>query len=406
MRPYERLIKYVKYPTASNPESPTCPSTPDQNVLALALVDEMKDIGLENVEIDDNGYIYGSIPASEGYTDSPSIGFIAHMDVSPDAPSINVKPNVIAYEGGEILLNKELDIKMDPNEYPELNQFRGKHLMVTDGTTLLGSDDKSGIAEILTAAEQIINDSDFKHGPLKIGFTPDEEIGRGADKFDIQKFGADFAYTVDGDSVNSIDYETFNAAHAIVKITGVAIHPGSAKNKMINASTVAMEFHSLLPALEVPEKTEGKEGFSHLFKIQGNCGECTIEYIIRDHDDEKLKCKVNNFYKAAEEINSRYGMEICTVESGFDYRNMKCVIEENFHLVENARKAIEKAGLTPQSVATRGGTDGCELSFKGLPCPNLGTGGGNFHSVYEYVCIEDMEKMVEIIKNIIKLYSK
>lgn len=406
MKAYERLLNYVKYPTASDDSSSTCPSSPEQRVLGLAIVDEMKSIGIKNAEIDDNGYVYGEIPASEGYEDSPVIGFIAHMDVVAEVPCINIKPRMIEYSGGDIILNEELGIKIDEASFPALKKLVGKHLIVTDGTTLLGADDKNGIAEILTAAEELINDPSVKHGTIKIGITPDEEIGRGADLFDIKKFGADFAYTVDGDAFGGIEYETFNAAHARVTFEGVSVHPGDAKDRMINASIVAMEFNSMLPELERPEHTEGYEGFYFVTGMKGCCDNAEIDYIIRDHDTKKLEYRVDYIHRIETELNKKYGRCVCKAETGFDYKNMRCIIEDNFHLVENANRAIEMAGGVPESKPVRGGTDGCELSFRGLPCPNLGTGGNNFHGKLEYTCIEEMDSTVEVIKNLAVLYAK
>lgn len=406
MKAYERLLKYVQYPTGSDENSETCPSTPEQKVLGNALCDEMKEIGISNVVIDENGYVYGEIPASEGYENAPVLGFIAHMDVVEDVPFTNIKPKIVEYNGGNVTLNEELGIVLSCEDFPEMKDCIGKHIIVTDGTTLLGADDKNGIAEILTAADEIIKDPEFKHGTIKIGFTPDEEIGRGADKFDLERFGADFAYTMDGGSFGGVEYETFNAAHAKITFNGVSVHPGSAKNKMINAALVAMEFNSLLPELERPSRTEGYDGFYHLISVKGICDSAELTYIIRDHDEEKLKYRVDYIHRVADEINRRYGANVATAETGFDYKNMRCIIEQHMHLVDSANEAIRMAGGEPYAEPVRGGTDGCVLSFMGLPCPNLGTGGYNFHGKFEFTCIEQMDSAVEMIKNLVKIYEK
>ncbi len=405
MKAYERLLKYVQYPTGSDENSDTCPSTSEQTVLGMALCDEMKEIGVKNVYIDDNGYVYGEIPASEGCEDAPVVGFIAHMDVVREVPFTNIKPRIVEYGGGDVVLNEELGVVLSCHDFPEMADCIGKHIIVTDGTTLLGADDKNGIAEILTAAEELIAHPEIKHGTIKIGFTPDEEIGRGADRFDLERFGADFAYTLDGDAFGGVEYETFNAAHARIKFNGVSVHPGSAKDKMINASLVAMEFNSLLPEVERPEHTESYDGFYHLIGMKGVCDSAELDYIIRDHDEVKLKYRVDYIHRAVEEINRRYGAKVAEAETGFDYKNMRVIIENHFHLIENAEKAIRMAGGEPVSKPVRGGTDGCVLSFMGLPCPNLGTGGYNFHGKYEFACIEQMDSAVEMIKHLAEIYG-
>lgn len=406
MKAYERLLKYVQYPTGSDENSETCPSTPEQLILGAALCDEMRELGISNVEMDENGYVYGEIPASEGCENAPVLGFISHMDVVDEVPFANIKPKIIDYKGGDVVLNEELGIVLSPKDFPEINDCIGKHIIVTDGTTLLGADDKNGVAEIITAAEELLAHPEIKHGTIKIGFTPDEEIGRGAHKFRLDRFGADYAYTMDGDAFGGVEYETFNAAHAKIKFSGVSVHPGSAKNKMINAALVAMDFDALLPRMERPEYTEGYQGFYYLTGMQGGCDSAELSYIIRDHDEEKLKYRVDYIHRAAEEINRRYGEGVASAETGFDYKNMRCIIEKNFHLIENARKAIEMAGGVPISNPVRGGTDGCVLSFMGLPCPNLGTGGYNFHGKFEFACIEQMDSAVEMIKNLAVIYGE
>ena len=405
MKAYERLLKYVQYPTGSDESSETCPSTKEQLVLGAALCDEMRELGISNVEMDENGYVYGEIPASEGCEKAPVIGFVAHMDVVDEVPFTDIKPKIVDYKGGDVVLNEELGIVLSPKDFPEMNDCIGKHIIVTDGTTLLGADDKNGVAEIITAAEELLAHPEIKHGTIKIGFTPDEEIGRGANKFSLERFGADYAYTMDGDAFGGVEYETFNAAHAKIKFSGVSVHPGSAKDKMINAALVAMDFDALLPRMERPEYTEKYQGFYYLTGMSGCCDNAELSYIIRDHDEEKLKYRVDYIHRAAEEINRRYGDGVASAETGFDYKNMRCIIEKNLHLIENARKAIEMAGGVPVSKPVRGGTDGCVLSFMGLPCPNLGTGGYNFHGKFEFACVEQMDSAVEMIKNLAVIYG-
>lgn len=405
MRAYERLLKYVTYPTASDEASETCPSTPEQKIFGAALCREMKEIGIKDGKMDENGYVYGSIPAAPGRENAPVIGFIAHMDVVREVPFWGIRPKVVDYRGGDVPLNEELGIFLSPKEFPDMETCIGKHLIVTDGTTLLGADDKNGIAEILTAAEYLIEHPEIPHGTIKIGFTPDEEIGRGADRFDLPSFAADFAYTLDGGAFGSVESETFNAAHAHIKIHGRSVHPGSAKGVMKNASLIAMEFHSLLPALERPENTEGYEGYYYLNHLTGACEEAEMEYILRDHDTAKLERRVEVIHKAAEEIDRRYGTGTVVADTGYDYKNMRVVIEQYPHLIETAYEAIREVGGEPKSVAVRGGTDGCVLSFKGLPCPNLGTGGYNFHGKYEFACVEDMDLAAETIVKIAEKYA-
>ncbi len=405
MRAYERLLKYVTYPTASDEASDTCPSTPEQKIFGTALCKEMKEIGIKDGRMDENGYVYGSIPAAPGRENAPVIGFIAHMDVVREVPFSGIRPKVVDYRGGDVPLNEGLGIFLSPKEFPEMETCIGKHLIVTDGTTLLGADDKNGIAEILTAAEYLIGHPEIPHGTIKIGFTPDEEIGRGADRFDLPSFAADFAYTLDGGAFGGVESETFNAAHAHIKIHGRSVHPGSAKGVMKNASLIAMEFHSLLPALERPENTEGYEGYYYLNHLNGACEEAEMEYILRDHDTAKLERRVEVIHKVAEEIDRRYGTGTVVADTGYDYKNMRVVIEQYPHLIETAYEAIREVGGEPKSVAVRGGTDGCVLSFKGLPCPNLGTGGYNFHGKYEFACVEDMDLAAETIVKIAEKYA-
>lgn len=406
MKAYERLLKYVQYPTASDENSETCPSTSEQLILGKALCDEMVEMGISNVVIDDNGYVYGEIPASAGCENAPVIGFIAHMDVVAEVPCINIKPKIVDYQGGDVLLNEKENIYLSCKDFPEMNELVGQHLIVTDGTTLLGADDKNGVAEILTAAEELLANPEIKHGKIMIGFTPDEEIGRGANRFDLERFGADYAYTLDGGAFGEVECETFNAAHAHITFNGVSVHPGSAKDKMINASIVAMEFNSLLPAVERPEHTEKYEGFYHITGMKGTCDNAEIYYIIRDHDADKLAYRVEYIKRAADEINRRYGEGTVVAETGFDYKNMSVIIKDHWHLIENAQKAIRALGTEPVTNPVRGGTDGCVLSFMGLPCPNLGTGGYNFHGKFEFASIEQMDKAVAMIKNIAVIYGE
>ncbi len=400
MTVYERFLKYTAYPTMSDDESETVPTTEKQLVLGRALAEELAAIGLSDAHIDEKGYVYAVLPANTGRK-IDTIGFIAHMDTSSAAPDENIRPAVINYGGGDILLNKELNIFMKASDYPCLDKYIGDRLIVTDGTTLLGADDKAGIAEIFTMLEELVN-SGAEHGDIKVCITPDEEVGRGADHFDVEKFAADYAYTVDGGALGEIEYENFNASGAKVTVHGVSIHPGSAKNKMKNAVTMAMEFNSLLPQLEVPEKTEGYEGFHNLFKMTAEIELATMHYILRDHDKAKIADKKQQFIKAAEEMNARYGEGSVEVELKDSYFNMKEIIENHMYIVERAKKAMTDVGVTPDIVPIRGGTDGARLSFKGLPCPNLCTGGENFHSRFEFISIESMEKVKDILLRIVK----
>ncbi|MGB4984541.1 MAG: peptidase T [Erysipelotrichaceae bacterium] len=406
MRAYERLIKYTAYPSASNEHSNTCPSTKEQIVFGQDLVKEMIEIGISDACIDDNGYVYGTIPSNIDREDAPIIGFIAHMDVVDVVPYSNIKTNIIKnYDGKDIVLNKELDIVMKVKDYESLTDYVGKDLLVTDGTTLLGADDKAGIAEILTFAQILINDDSIKHGTIKIGFTPDEEIGSGADLFDIEKFGADFAYTCDGGAFGEVEYETFNAASLNVTIQGLNIHPGSAKDKMINSLMVGHEFIEMLPKLECPEKTSGYEGFYHIDYINGNVEKTEISGIIRDHDINLLNNKKEYVHKIADELNNKYGKNTVVVETKDSYYNMKDKILPNYHLIEVAQEVIKECGRQPITLPVRGGTDGCRLSYMGLPCPNLGTGSHNCHGKFEYTCIDDMDLAVTQLIKIVEKYA-
>jgi len=393
----ERFLKYVSFDTMSDETSETCPSSARQKLLGAALVEEMKEMGISDAFMDENGYVYGTVP---GDPSLPTIGLIAHMDTSPDASGANIQTKIVEYTGEDICLNGEKGIFLKETDYPGLKKHKGKHLIVTDGTTLLGADDKAGIAEIMTAAKCLI-ERGGKHATLKIGFTPDEEIGRGADKFDVKGFGADYAYTVDGGSIGELEYENFNAASAKVTVNGRNIHPGSAKDKMINSMLIAMEFASLLPASQRPEHTEGYEGFFHLVGMGGEVEHSELHYIIRDHDMEKFQQKKEMMASAAAFVNAKYGEGTLELTLRDSYFNMKKCIEPCMYVVERAKKAMEKVGITPVEVPIRGGTDGARLSYEGLPCPNLFTGGENFHGRFEYIPVEDMEKSVELLVEIL-----
>ena len=389
----ERFLKYVSFNTRSDEESETCPSTEGQRKLGKALVEEMLTMGIQDAYMDEDGYVYGTVP---GDPRLPTVGLIAHMDTSPDASGENIKARVVAYEGGDICLNEEKGIYLCPSDYESLNNHIGKHLIVTDGTTLLGADDKAGIAEILTAAEHLLKVRNI-HATLKIGFTPDEEIGRGADRFRVKDFGADYAYTVDGGALGELEYENFNAASAVVKFHGLNIHPGSAKNKMINAQLLAMEFQNMLPANQRPETTEGYEGFILLTDMVGEVEEAKLSYILRDHDLQKLQEKKAVMESAAKFLNEKYGQGRVEVIIKDSYFNMKKHIEPCMYIVDRAKKAMETVGITPKIVPIRGGTDGARLSYEGLPCPNLFTGGENFHGRFEYIPVEDMESCTQVL---------
>ena len=384
----------------SDEESNTCPSTKKQLKLARVLCDELLELGLSDARVDEHGYVYATLPQNcEGEVNS--IGFIAHMDTSPEACDENIKCQVVEHNGGDILLNADKNIWLRESDYPYLADYSGHHLITSDGTTLIGADDKAGIAEIMTALEKIIT-SGAPHGKISVAFTPDEEIGRGADLFDVDAFGADYAYTVDGGPIGELEYENFNAASAKVTVHGVSIHPGSAKGRMKNASLIACEFNSLLPAEEIPERTEGYEGFHHLISMSGEIELAKLNYIIRDHDKEKFEVKKRVFLEAAQKINAEYGEGVLRLELSDSYYNMKEKIEPCMYIVDRAKAAMEELGIRPVVVPIRGGTDGARLSFMGLPCPNLCTGGENFHSRFEFVSVESMEKISDIIVRIIE----
>ncbi len=393
----ERFLRYVSFDTQSDDTSETCPSTAKQKLLGAALAEEMKEMGIADAHMDENGYVYGTVPGDPAL---PTIGLIAHMDTSPDASGADIRAKIVEYRGGDVCLNEKLGIFLREADYPSLKNHQGKHLIVTDGTTLLGADDKAGVAEILTAAETLIRQGG-RHATLKIGFTPDEEIGRGADKFDIQGFGADYAYTADGGPVGGIEYENFNAAGARVVVQGRNIHPGSAKDKMVNSQLIAMEFHSLLPVQQRPEYTEGYEGFFHLTDMRGEVERSELRYIIRDHDMEKFTRKKAIMASAAEFINRKYGAGTLELTVRDSYFNMKKCIEPCMYVVDRAKKAMKAVGMDPVAVPIRGGTDGARLSYEGLPCPNLCTGGENYHGRFEFVPVEDMELCVKMLVKIL-----
>ena len=395
----ERFLRYVSYETTSDEFSETCPSTPKQRLLGEQLVKEMLEMGIEDARIDENGYVYGSIPGDPAL---PAIGLIAHMDTAPDASGANIKAKIVPFDGSDICLNEEQGIYLRESEYPALALHHGKHLIVTDGTTLLGADDKAGVAEILAAAEYL-KTARIKHATLKIAFTPDEEIGRGADKFDIPGFGADYAYTCDGGLIGEMEYETFNAAGATVDFKGLNIHPGSAKGKMVNAQYIAMEFQSLLPAAQKPEYTEGYEGFLHLTDMEGSVEHARLRYIIRDHDMAKFTEKKEIMAAAADFLNRKYGEGTVSLTVKDSYYNMKEKLLPHMELIDNACAAMRAVGVEPEIVPIRGGTDGARLSWeRDIPCPNLCTGGANFHGVHEFVPVASMEKMVQVLVELVR----
>lgn len=404
MRPFERFLKYVMFDTMSDENSGTVPSTPGQKVLGQALVDEIRGLGIEDVHMDDKGYVYGSVP-SNTEQEGPVIGFIAHVDTSDAHPSPKTQPRIIEnYDGGVIRLAS--GVVLDPAEDANLKRAQGCSLIVTDGTTLLGGDDKAGVAEIVTALEYMTLHPEFKHGKVAFSFTPDEEIGTSQDNFDVEAFGAQFAYTVDGADFGDIEYENFNAASAVIDIKGVSTHPGEAKDKMKNASLIAMELDGLLPPWERPEHTENYEGFYHLISIEGDCGRCQMRYIIREHDFDKFAARKETVRRAADLLNARYGAGTVSVQIKDGYRNMAEMVRPHMHLIEFAKEAIAECGGEANVPAIRGGTDGSQLSFKGVPCPNLGTGTWNHHSVMETANIDHMDQCAETIIRIIGKYAE
>lgn len=401
----DRFLKYVSFDTESAEEAAQVPSTEKQFELAKFLVEELKAIGAQDVELTDHCYVYATVPATTE-EDLPILGFVAHMDTSPDMCGKDVKPRMIPdYDGKDIVLNEEKNIVLSTAEFPELPEYTGKTLIVTDGTTLLGADDKAGVAEIMSLAEYLLSHPEIKHGKVRIAFTPDEEVGHGVDFFDVEAFGADYAYTVDGGSLGELEYENFNAAYGKVKIQGLSIHPGTAKGKMINAQLVAMEFQSMLPVFQNPICTEGYEGFIHLVNMEGVVESAELNYIIRDHDMAKFEEKKRIFAACGDFLNSKYGAGTVDIYMEDNYYNMKEMLEPNMHLIENAKKAMAELDITPIIVPIRGGTDGARLSYMGLPCPNLCTGGHNCHGKFEYAVVEDMERTVELLTKIVEIYS-
>lgn len=403
---HERFLKYVQFDTEADPNSETCPSTAKQLKLGEYLVEEMKAMGITDANLDEDGYVYGAIPSNMPTKQAPKIAFIAHMDTSPDLSGANIKPRIVSgYDGGEIVLNEDLGIKMSPEQFSHLSHYIGQDLIVTNGLTLLGADNKAGIAEILTMAEHLIAHPEIEHGDIKIAFTPDEEIGRGANRFNLERLDADFGYTVDGGELGEVEFENFNAATAKIRIHGTNIHPGAAKGKMKNAILIAMELHAMLPAFDNPAFTESYEGFNHLNDLNGNVEEANMLYIIRDHDMKKFESKKTIFREIERFLNVKYGEGTVDIQLIDSYFNMREKILPHFHLIENAKLAMKQIGIEPIVVPVRGGTDGARLSFMGLPCPNLCTGGHNFHGKFEYIPIQSMEKTVDLLVEIVKLYS-
>ena len=406
----DRFISYVTVDTESDPNSDTTPSTAKQWDLANKLVDELKAIGLEEVTIDENAYIMATLPSNVEH-DVPVIGFVSHFDTTPDFTGANVKPQIIEnYDGGDIILNAEQNIVLSPKYFKDLLQYKGRTIITTDGTTLLGADDKAGITEIVTAMEYLVQHPEIKHGKIRVGFTPDEEIGRGAHKFDVAKFGADWAYTMDGSQIGELEYENFNAAGAKITFKGKSVHPGYAKGKMINSMLIANKFITSLPKNEVPEQTSGYDGFFHVTGITGSIEESVVQLIIRDHDAKKFKKRKKLIKKITDKINRKYkkqfGGDIAVAEVKDQYYNMKEKVTPVFHIVDIAEKAMKDLGIKPIIKPIRGGTDGCQLSYTGLPCPNIFAGGHNFHGKYEYVPVESMKKATDVIVRIAELTAK
>lgn len=394
----ECFLRYVAFDTQSDEASDSCPSTAKQKLLGQCIVNDMLKMGIADAHMDAHGYVYGTVPGDQSL---PTIGLIAHMDTSPDASGANIRARIVPYDGEDILLNEEQGIYLRESDYPILKNSRGKHLIVTDGTTLLGADDKAGVAEILTAAQRLIENGG-RHATLKIGFTPDEEIGRGADLFDIKGFGADYAYTADGGTVGEIEYENFNAASARAVFHGLNIHPGSAKGKMVNSMYLAMEFQAMLPAARKPEYTDGYEGFIHLTHMEGEVEQSCLEYILRDHDLDKLNAQKAVMTAAADFLNVKCGAGAVELTIKDSYHNMKQCILPHMEIVDRAKAAMKAAGMQPREVPIRGGTDGARLSYKGLLCPNLCTGGENYHGRFEFIPVEDMEQCVDMLEHILR----
>jgi len=402
----KRFISYVIVDTESDPESETTPSSVKQWDLANALVKELKEIGLEDVTIDENAYIMATLPSNVAH-EVPTIGFVSHFDTTPDFTGKDVKPQIIEnYDGKDIVLNKAENIVLSPDYFEDLLLYKGQTLITTDGTTLLGADDKAGIAEIISAMEYLVQHPEIKHGKIRVGFTPDEEIGRGAHKFDVAKFGCEWAYTMDGSQVGELEYENFNAAGAVVTIKGKIVHPGYAKGKMVNSMYIAQDYINSLPRMETPEHTSGREGFFHLYSVKGEVDSTRLQYIIRDHDKGHFEARKEMMIKLTEELNTQLGEERVSVEIKDQYFNMREKIEPVMHIVDIAEEAMKEAGIKPLIKPIRGGTDGSQLSFMGLPCPNIFAGGHNFHGRFEYVPVESMQKAIEVIVNIAQIVAK
>lgn len=401
----DRFLRYTAFDTQSDEHARSMPSTPGQMRFAESLTEELKALGLHDVSLDENGYVMATLPANTSRADVPVIGFIAHIDTSPDMSGRDVKPRIVAYAGGDIVLNESLGVVLSPDVFPELSHYVGQELIVTDGTTLLGADDKAGVAAIVSAMEYLLTHPEVEHGTVRIAFTPDEEIGRGADRFDVARFGCFGAYTVDGGELGELEYENFNAAQAVVNLRGRNIHPGSAKGRMINASLVAMQLNEMLPPAERPETTEGREGFFHLTEMAGSVEEAQLTYIIRDHDRALFEKKKETLREAVRRINETYP-ESCTLDMRDQYYNMREVIDRRPELIQWARQAMEAAGVTPIERPIRGGTDGARLSFMGLPCPNLFAGGMNFHGRYEYLPVPSLQKSMETIIHLCHIITK
>ncbi|WP_282014729.1 peptidase T [Marinifilum flexuosum] len=402
----DKFLKYVKFDTESDTETGLTPSTPGQMVLAKELAKELEEIGLESVSVDENGYVMGVLPSNID-KEVPKVGFVAHMDTSPDFSGKNVKPQILEnYDGMDIVLNKEQDIVMKVADFPELTNYKGQTIITTDGTTLLGADDKAGVAEIITAVEYLAKNPEIKHGPVHVGFTPDEEIGKGADFFDVKKFGADFAYTLDGGEIGELQYENFNAAFAKITFKGRNVHPGMAKDKMINSMSIANEFAACLPKDEVPEKTEGYQGFYHLIAMNGGVESSSLQYIIRDFDMTNYEARKKLIEDLCAEYNQKLGEGTVTLEMTNQYYNMREKVEPVKYIVDIAEEAMKEVGVSPMVIPIRGGTDGSRLSYMGLPCPNIFAGGHNFHGRFEYVPVQSMEKAVDVILKIVDLIAK
>ena len=403
MKMIDRFLNYVKFDTQSDELTNLTPSTPGQMVFAKSLCKELQDMGLSNITLDENGYLMATLPSNSSKK-IPTLGFIAHLDTAPDMSGHNVNPRIVHYEGGTITLNEEQNVILDPEQFPELNDHVGQDLIITDGTTLLGADDKAGIAEIISAVEYFQQHPEIEHGDIRIAFNPDEEIGMGAHHFNVEQFGADWAYTMDGGAVGELEYENFNAASARITFKGLNVHPGAAKNKMINSIRVANQFASMLPRWETPEHTEGYEGFYHLIGIEGNVEKTTLTYIIRDHDRARFESRKREIEHLVHKINAEFP-DCATAEIKDQYYNMREKIEPVMHIIEVAEKAMKNAGVTPKVQPIRGGTDGAQLSFKGLPCPNIFAGGMNMHGRYEYVAVQSMEKAMMTIVEICKIVA-